>query len=105
MTTNVTHNEAANRYELRVDDELVGAAEYHRHGDLVDFTHTEIDPSHDGQGLGTALVDAALDDVKRQSLTVLPHCWFVRDHIAEHPDQYLALVPANRRAEFGLSAA
>jgi hypothetical protein len=30
------------------------------------------------------------------------YCWFVLEHIAAHPDQYLALVPADRRQQFGL---
>jgi predicted GNAT family acetyltransferase len=104
MATDVTHNEAQSRYELSIDDQLVGVAEYHRVGDLLDFTHTEIVPSHGGRGLGTVLVEAALEDVKRQSLGVIPHCWFMRDVIAEHPDQYLALVPADRRKQFRLPA-
>ena len=105
MSTNVSHNEAKNRYELRVDDHLVGVAQYHRNEDQLDFTHTEVAPDHERQGRGTVLIEAALDDVRRQSLTVLPHCWFMRDHIAEHPDQYLALVPAERRAQFRLPTA
>ena len=104
MATDVTHNEAESRYELTIDEQLVGIAAYHRDGDLLAFTHTEIVPSHGGRGLGTALVEATLDDVKRQSLAVLPHCWFMRDLIAERPDQYLALVPADRRAQFRLPA-
>jgi hypothetical protein len=32
-------------------------------------------------------------------------CSFVRHHIAEHPDQYAVLVPADRRRQFGLTAA
>lgn len=102
MTTNVNHNEASCRYELTVDDELIGIADYRRDGDLFDFVHTEIAASHEGRGHGSALVGASLDDVKRQGLTVLPSCWFMRDHIAEHPGEYLALVPADRRAHFGL---
>jgi predicted GNAT family acetyltransferase len=105
MSTNVTHNEAASRYELSVDDQLIGVADYRRNGDLLDFTHTEIAGAHEGRGLGTALVEGALDDVKRRSLMVIPHCWFMRDHIAEHPGEYLALVPAERRAQFGLPIA
>ena len=42
MTTNVTHNETDRRYELSVDGQLLGVANYHRAGDLIDFTHTEI---------------------------------------------------------------
>lgn len=104
MATNITHNQVASRYELTIDDQLIGVAVYHRDGDLLDFTHTEIVPSQGGRGHGTALVEAALDDVERQSLTVLPHCWFMRDLIAERPAQYLALVPADRRAHFRLPA-
>ncbi|MEP7201727.1 MAG: GNAT family N-acetyltransferase [Ilumatobacteraceae bacterium] len=102
MATKVEHNEAGSRYELRVDDRIVGIADYHRIDDVLDFTHTEVVPSHAGRGLGTVLAVAALDDVKRQSLSVIPHCWFMRDVIAEHPDQYLALVPVDRRAQFRL---
>jgi hypothetical protein len=105
MTTNVTHNEAARRYELSVDGQLVGVANYRRDGNLIDFTHTEIVLSRRDEGLGSILVEAALDDAKRQSLSVLPHCSFVRQHIVEHPDQYAALVPIDRRMQFGLSAA
>jgi predicted GNAT family acetyltransferase len=105
MTTNVTHNEAARRYELTIDGQLVGVANYHRDGNLIDFTHTEIVSTRRDEGLGSVLVEAALDDAERQSLSVLPHCSFVRQHIAEHPDQYAALVPADRRKQFGLEAA
>jgi predicted GNAT family acetyltransferase len=104
MATDVTHNEVESRYELHVDGQLVGIADYHRVGDLLDFTHTEIIPSHGGRGLGTVLVEEALGDVTRQSWTVIPHCWFMRDVIAEHPDRYLKLVPADRRAQFRLPA-
>ena len=105
MTTHITHNEAAHRYELSVDGQLVGVANYHRDGNLIDFTHTEIMSSRRDEGLGAVLVEAALDDAKRESLSVLPHCSFVRQHIVEHPDQYAALVPAHRRMQFGLPAA
>ena len=105
MTTNVTHNEVARRYELSVNGQVVGVANYRRDGNVIDFTHTEIVSSRRDEGLGSILVEAALDDAKRQSLSVLPHCSFVRQHIAEHPDQYAALVPADLRMQFGLSAA
>lgn len=105
MTTTVTNNEAASRYELSIDDEVVGVADYHRSGDLVDFTHTEIDVVRRDNGLGSVLIEGALNDVKRQSLSVLPHCWFVRAQIAAHPGEYLELVPADRRQEFDLPAA
>lgn len=102
MSTHVTNNQAEQRYELTIDDQVIGVAEYRQHEDEIDFTHTEINRDHEGRGLGSTLIEAALDDVKRQSFTVIPHCWFVQSHIAEHPDKYLDLVPVERRAQFGL---
>jgi predicted GNAT family acetyltransferase len=33
---------------------------------------------------------------------VLPHCPFMAAYIREHPDDYLSLVPEDRRGQFGL---
>ena len=105
MSNDVTNNEAEGQYELRVDGQLVGVAEYVSNGAVLEFTHTEINRALQGQGLGTILVEAALDDTRRRSLMVLPHCWFVRDHIATNVDTYLSLVPEDQRAQFRLPSA
>jgi len=34
----------SDRYEIRDGDRVLGFAAYHRHGDTVVFTHTEVDP-------------------------------------------------------------
>ncbi|MFI6578176.1 GNAT family N-acetyltransferase [Nocardiopsis sp. NPDC050513] len=84
MATEVTDAPDRRRYEIRVDGETAGFSEYVRTGDLVTFTHTEITPSHEGEGLGGTLVRAALDDVRSQGLSVLPLCPFVKVWIARH---------------------
>ena len=60
--TAVTKN--PDRFELRVDGDLVGFADYAVHGERMVFTHTEIDPASGGRGYGGVLVRAALDDVR-----------------------------------------
>jgi hypothetical protein len=45
---------------------------------------------------------AALDDARRRGLQVLPSCPYVRKVIAEDPDTFLDLVPADQRARFDL---
>ena len=60
------------------------------------FTHTETDPTFEGQGVASQLVSWALDDVRGQGLRVLALCPFVKEYIARHPDEYGDLVYASR---------
>ena len=81
MGIEVRNNEDRNRYELVLDEQLVGIADYRVDGDTVVFPHTEITPSLRGQGLGEQLVRGALDDVRSRGAKVQPLCWFVREFI------------------------
>ncbi|HVM51959.1 MAG TPA: GNAT family N-acetyltransferase [Acidimicrobiales bacterium] len=89
----VTHNPDASRYELRVDGELVGIADYTERGDTLVFPHTEIDRARRGQGLGAVLVQGALDDVRCSGRRVVPSCWYVAQFIDEHPAYRDLLAP------------
>ena len=60
----ITHKADAARYEARVGSTTAGFAEYQLAKDLIVFTHTEVDPAYEGQGVGSALARAALDDVR-----------------------------------------
>ncbi|MEU0492071.1 GNAT family N-acetyltransferase [Nocardiopsis sp. NPDC006139] len=86
MATEVADAPENKRYEIRVDGEVAGFAEYILTDGLITFTHTEIDPAHEGRGLGGALVRGALDDVRGRDLDVLPLCPFVKGWIQRHPD-------------------
>ncbi len=103
MTDDVSvHDEPDHsRFAIRVGGELAGFAVYHLHGDVADFTHTEIDGAYEGRGLGSRLIRAALDDTRAAGRQVLPHCPFVRAFIAKHPE-YADLVPADARPRFDL---
>ena len=39
------------RFEVRVEGEIGGVAEYRRRPGLIAFTHTQIDPRFEGRGL------------------------------------------------------
>ena len=93
METSVRDVPEQNRYEIRDGERLLGVAEYQRDGDQVRFTHTEVDPSAGESGLGSRLVQAALDDVRAKGGSVVPLCSFVRGWIGKHPD-YADLVAA-----------
>jgi hypothetical protein len=55
--------------------------------------HTEIDPSFEGQGIGSALVRGALDVERAAGTAIVPLCPFVRGYIDKHPE-YADLVDA-----------
>jgi predicted GNAT family acetyltransferase len=99
----VTDNPAASRYELHVGAELAGFVTYRRreHDTVISLLHTEVEPAFQGAHLATHLARYSLDDARRRGLAVLPFCPYVASWIKKHP-QYADLVPAERRADFGL---
>ena len=92
------------RFEIRLDDRVVGLASYHIEGTTMTLPHTEIDPSVGGRGLGTALASAVLDAARERGLHVLPYCSFIRHYIQQHPET-VDLVAADDRPHFGLETA
>lgn len=88
----VSRNDEASRYEARIGGEIAGFAQYQLTPELIVFTHTEVDPHFEGQGVGSALARFALDDVRSTGQRkVLPVCPFIKGWIQRHPD-YAGLV-------------
>lgn len=88
----VVRNERERRWEARVGDELAGFARYRLEGDVVVFTHTEVDRHHEGRGIAGTIARTALDEVAATgTLRVRPSCPFVRGWIERHP-AYAGLV-------------
>ena len=81
----VRDDEASSRYEIRVDGELAGFADYRLEGDRITFTHTEVNPARGGQGLGSRLIEFAVTDARSRELEINPICPFVRKWIEENP--------------------
>jgi uncharacterized protein len=100
-TIEVADRPAQRRYEIRVDGELAGVAEYRSRPGRIEFTHTRVEDRFEGHGLGGRLVSFALEDARSRGLAVLPHCPFVRSYIQDHTE-YAALVPEKLRARFEL---
>jgi len=87
----VSDNPARGRYEIHVDGELAGVAEYRDRGGRRIFVHTEIDDAFSGRGLGNRLASGALDDARSHGIRVVPRCPFIRSYIERHP-QYRDLL-------------
>ena len=64
----------------------MGFAAYRISGDVITFTHTEVDDRMEGHGVGSRLAHAALEDVRSQGKQVRPLCAFIAAYIQRHPE-------------------
>ncbi|RKT74039.1 hypothetical protein DFJ66_7381 [Saccharothrix variisporea] len=80
----VSDNPELSRFEVHLDGQLGGFAEYTLEPGRIVFTHTEV--AVEGKGLGSALVKQALADVRERGLVVVPQCPFVRGYLEKHPE-------------------
>ncbi|MPZ96007.1 MAG: N-acetyltransferase [Propionibacteriales bacterium] len=101
MELELRDNTDESRYELVDGDTLAGIVEYKLDEGTISLTHTEVDSSYKGEGLGSRIASGVLDGVRARGLAMLPVCPFIRRYVQRHPE-YADLVPADRRAEFGL---
>ncbi|WP_148613500.1 GNAT family N-acetyltransferase [Nocardioides rubriscoriae] len=97
----ITENPAEHRFEIRYGDRLAGFTVYEVEDAGYAFMHTEIEPDLEGHGLASRLVRVAMDAMTERGVAVLPFCPYVASWLTKHPD-HLDLVPADRRAGFGL---
>lgn len=81
------------RYEVTVDGELAGFAEYRPIEGARVFTHTEVLDAYEGKGVGSALARGALDDVRFRGDRLVALCPFIAAFIERHAE-YTDLVDA-----------
>jgi predicted GNAT family acetyltransferase len=84
----VVHDSDNNRYVLERDGVEIGQTVYDLpEPGLIEFLHTEIDPSLQEHGLGSALAAGALDDVRANSTDrVAAICPFISGFLRKHPE-------------------
>jgi predicted GNAT family acetyltransferase len=83
-------------YEAYLDDQKVGDLAIARHGDVVTALHTEVEPDAEGQGVGSALARALLDDARSTGRRVEVKCLFVAGWLKRHPEyQDVVVAPSS----------
>ena len=91
MRIDVRDHPAALQYEVTVDGERAGTLRYTLDGDVVTLVHTEVEPRHEGHGVGAALVKGALEDLRARGKKVRPVCEYVLAYLERH-DEYRDLL-------------
>ncbi|MGC1212830.1 MAG: GNAT family N-acetyltransferase [Micromonospora sp.] len=86
MSFLVEENPAKHRFEILVDDALAGFTAYIPRGEVLVFTHTEVDQRFQNMGVGAALVRGTLDQIRERGGRVVPQCPFVAAFIKRHPE-------------------
>ncbi|MCU0514606.1 MAG: N-acetyltransferase [Anaerolineae bacterium] len=81
----VIHNADQKRFEIRIGPELA-IAEYMLAGRNIIFTHTEVPPALEGQGLGNRLAKFALDYAVAQGYKIQPLCPFIAAYVRRHEE-------------------
>ena len=81
----IVNNRAQHRFELTVDGHLA-AAYYKTDGNVITFEHTEVPPELGGKGIGSRLVQGALDQIRAEGTRIAVECPFVKGWIAKHPE-------------------
>ncbi len=84
-TYELKNNRISKQYEFHIDGQ-VPRLEYIKAKDKIFLTHTEVPTKLEGQGIGSALILAVLEEIKRLDLTLVPLCPFVAGYIKEHPE-------------------
>lgn len=83
----VEHDAAGSRFVAALD-EGEGVLAYRKVGEkTLDLQHTVVPEAARGDGVGDALVRAALDHARAHGMTVVPTCPFVAVWLKAHPDQ------------------
>lgn len=82
----IVHNAARNRFEIHLGREVIGKSVYRVEGERRVFTHTEVDPDHQGHGLASQLIEFALNDTKAAGLRIVAVCPTVAAYVAKHHD-------------------
>ena len=101
-STQVHDNTDRHRFEIILGDGQVAFAEYTLPKGKIIFTHTEVPPSHEGQGLGTTLIEAGLAAARERGLRVMPLCPFFAAYMQKHAEVQ-DLLEDSWRTRFGLS--
>ena len=82
----VRDNPELQRYEAHRRRRARGSLFYRELDDTLILVHTEVEEEFEGQGIGSRLIAATLDDIRARGLRMRPFCPFVRAYLERHPE-------------------
>ena len=105
----VSNNAGQNRFELRMNGDLVGIVGYYdfdapvarrsRRQVVVSFMHTVITEDFGHRGLAAEMVRGALDEARNYGWKVRPVCTYVQRFVAHNPEYRDVVLPIEDNPE------
>lgn len=86
-TGQVHDHQGRRRFEIDLGDGRFAFADYNLIKGKILFTHTEVPPDREGEGLGTRLIEAAVASARERGLKVIPICPFFAAWFERHPEE------------------
>jgi predicted GNAT family acetyltransferase len=81
----VVNNRLHQRFELEVEGHV--AKSFYKLADgVITFAHTEVPSELGGRGIGSRLIQGALDQVQAEGLKVVAECPFVKAFVDKRPE-------------------
>jgi predicted GNAT family acetyltransferase len=84
----VVHAPEDRRYELHLDGQRVGLADYWVDGDVMTIPHVETDPAHRGKDFAARLMAGVLDEARARRLTIRPVCSYAALYMQRRPETH-----------------
>ena len=84
--TSIHNNTHKQQFELKTDGKLSIVVYQAIDDETLALTHTEVDPSLEGHGVGSQLVEGVLEYIEQNNLKIVPLCPFVTAYLKRHPD-------------------
>ena len=84
----VVHAPDHRRYELHLDGERVGLADYSVSDGVMTIPHVETVPAHRGKHFAAHLMAGVVDDVRVQRLTIRPVCPYAAAYLRRRPETH-----------------
>ncbi|MEV4544281.1 GNAT family N-acetyltransferase [Micromonospora echinaurantiaca] len=100
MQFTVTDVPERERFEARDEaGALAGVVTYQLTGAIIAYTHTEVDTAFEGQGVGSTLARAVMDDARAKGRTVVPICPFLSGWLGKHPEYDSVVARSTRKVK------
>ncbi|GAB3885175.1 GNAT family N-acetyltransferase [Spirosoma agri] len=96
----VKNNTHRTRFELETEGKLSIVVYQNVDDETLALTHTEVDPSLEGKGVGSHLVEGVLTYVEQNNLKIVPLCPFISVYIKRHPDWNRVVSTAYTASDF-----
>lgn len=85
------------RFELLLDGERIGWANYSLRDDVLTVPHVETDRAHRGQGFAAALMDGVIESIRSNGQRIRPVCAYATAYMRRRPE--LASLTASGSSE------